>query len=303
VSTRILVVGGAGFVGSHLVERLVTTGARVEIVDNLVRGRREWLPSDASFHQADIRDQSSLQRIVGQVRPDVVFHLAALHFIPQVDGAPELAWEVNVEGTRNLLVALLPCAPQTLLFASTAAVYPDRAGPIAESCQAGPIDLYGKTKVEGERLVAQFETDTGTKSLIARIFNVIGRRETNPHVVPELVDQLRQGSSRVRLGNLNTRRDYTDAVDVAEALCRLIEPTVRHRIFNVGSGRGVSAAELVETCEEILGRRIAVEVDPGRLRAQDRRELVAEVGLLRDTTGWLPRRPLRRTLAELLSGE
>lgn len=302
MSPRILVVGGAGFVGSHLVERLVTTGARVEVVDNLVRGRREWLPSDAFFHQADIRDQISLQRIVGQVRPDVVLHLAALHFIPQVDGAPELAREVNVEGTRNLLVGLLPRPPQVLLFASTAAVYPDRAGPIPESCPTGPIDLYGATKIEGERLVAEFEADTGTKCLIARIFNVIGKRETNPHVVPELVDQLRQGSSRVRLGNLKTRRDYTDVVDVAEALSRLIEPTVEHRIFNVGSGRGVSAAELVEACEEILGRRIAVEIDPRRLRAQDRKELVADVSLLRDTTGWLPRRVLQGTLTELLSG-
>jgi UDP-glucose 4-epimerase len=301
VSARTLVVGGAGFIGSRVVERLVRAGADVEVIDSLVRGRRDWIPEPVSLHEADVRDATSLEGILRHTRPDVVIHLAAMHFIPQVDDAPELARAVNLDGTRNLLSALSPRPPQLLLFASTAAVYADRAGPISESSPLGPIDLYGETKLAGEHLVARFAYDTGTTCRIARLFNVIGTRETNPHVIPELVGQLRQGGSVVRLGNLSARRDYTDVVDVAEALTRLVDAATDRQVFNVGSGKGVSVAELVQTCERILGWPIAVEVDSTRLRRKDREELVADAGLLRATTGWLPQRPLQASLTDLLN--
>jgi UDP-glucose 4-epimerase len=301
MSGRILVTGGAGFIGSHLVERLAEAD-RIDVIDDLSRGSRAWLPPGTLLHTIDIRDPGAVERVVGAVRPEVVVHLAALHFIPEVDGAPQLAWEVNVAGTRNLLDALVAKPPTLLLFASTAAVYPNLYGPIPESCPVGPVDLYGRTKVEGERLVARFAAEAGTRCRVARIFNVIGRRETNRHVVPELIGQLRHGRSPVRLGNLNSRRDYTDVVDVAEALRSLISQVGEtDTTFNVGSSTSFSVADLVATCEQILGRRIPVELDPNRQRAHDRMELVADVSRLTSTTGWSPRRTLKRTLADLLS--
>jgi UDP-glucose 4-epimerase len=301
MSRRVLVTGGAGFIGSHLVERLAEADS-VHVIDDLSRGSRAWLPPGTLLHTIDIREPEALQRVVSRVLPEVVAHLAALHYIPDVDGAPQLAWEVNVTGARNLLQALLPEPPELLLFASTAAVYPNQDGPIPESCPVGPVDRYGRTKVEGERLVARFGAETGTRCLVARIFNVIGRRETNRHVVPELIGQLRQGRSPVRLGNLSPRRDYTDVVDVAEALAGLISwASPADTTFNVGSGRGVSVAELVATCEQILGRRIPVQLDPDRQRSHDRMELIADVSRLTSTTGWTPGRTLEQTLAELLS--
>jgi UDP-glucose 4-epimerase len=300
MSERILVTGGAGFIGSHLVERLEAD--RIDVIDDLSRGSRDWLPAETALHTIDIRDVDAVQRVVSGVVPSVVVHLAALHFIPEVDGAPELAWEVNVGGTMNLLQALVAEPPELLLFASSAAVYPDRLGPIPESCPVGPIDVYGRTKVEGERLVTRFAADTGTRCVIARIFNVIGRRETNRHVVPELVDQLRGGSSAVRLGNLSSRRDYTDVVDAATALRELISHMdATETTFNVGSGTSVSVAELVATCEQILERRIRVEIESRRQRAHDRSELVADVSRLMTTTGWSPRRNFRETVADLLA--
>ncbi|MDF2753108.1 MAG: putative NDP-sugar dehydratase or epimerase/NAD binding domain 4, partial [Gaiellaceae bacterium] len=219
---RVFVTGGAGFIGSHLVERLVSAGDSVTVADDLSRGRREWLHPDAELYEADVRDGDALRRAVAQAAPEIVVHLAAMHFIPAVDGAPDLAWDVNVNATRTLLDALARRPPELLLFASTAAVYPDRRGPIPETCPPEPFDLYGRTKLEGERLVREFESTTGTRCVVARIFNVIGNRETNAHVVPDLVGQLRAGSSRVRLGNLEPRRDYTDVVDAAAALERLL---------------------------------------------------------------------------------
>lgn len=299
--SRVLVTGGAGFIGSHVVERLLETGAQVAVVDDLSRGRREWVPPEVDLHAVDLRDEAALERVAAGTRPEVVVHLAALHFIPEVDGAPEVAWRVNVDGTKNLLEALRAAPPERVVLASTAAVYPDRAGPIPETSPAAPIDVYGATKLECERLLTRFAADTGTSCLAARLFNVIGKRETNPHVVPELVAQLRRDPSRVRLGNLTPRRDYTDVVDVADALVRLLDAAERDLfVCNVGSGIGVSVADLVSACERMLGTGIEIDADPARLRAVDRSELVADIGRLERATGWSPSRSLEQTLALLL---
>ena len=298
----LLVTGGAGFIGSHLVERLTGAG-HVHVIDDLSRGRREWLPDGAVLYEADMRDDELVAQLVADIRPARVAHLAALHFIPAVDNAPGLAWELNVGGTANLLRALAAAPPERLLFASSAAVYPDAAGPIPESLEPDPIDLYGQTKLEGERLVRDFARQSSTRCLVARIFNVVGKRETNSHVVPELVSQLRSGASTIELGNLEARRDYTDVVDVASALALLMtSPGAEHDTVNVGSGRAVSVRELVQTCEAILGRPVRVEVDPDRLRKRDRAELVADITRLTRIIGLIATRPLEETLAELLGG-
>jgi UDP-glucose 4-epimerase len=302
MSRPVLVTGGAGFIGSHLVERLVAAGEPVVVLDDLSRGRRSWLPPEAEVHEADIRDAADLGRVIARTAPAVVVHLAAMHFIPAVEGAPQLAWDVNVNGTRSLLDALSGRPPKLLLFASTAAVYPDRRGPIDEQCPPAPVDLYGRTKLEGERLVGEFALRTGSRCVTARIFNVIGRRETNSHVVPELVGQLRAGKTCVRLGNLEPRRDYTDVRDVAAALHALLSSGYElEGSVNVGSGLSVSVRELVRECEQVLGLRIDVALDPGRRRVQDRAELVADPGLLRKTTEWEPTIALRETLTDLLT--
>jgi UDP-glucose 4-epimerase len=304
MSRCVLVTGGAGFIGSHLVDRLIAAGDQVVVADDLSRGRRSWLHPRAELHELDLRDGAALHDALPKIGAEVVVHLAAMHFIPAVEDAPKLASDVNVTGTRGLLDALASRPPGVLLFASTAAVYPDRRGPIDESCAPEPIDLYGRTKLEGERLVEEFAKATGTRYVIARLFNVVGRRETNPHVVPDLVGQLRRNVAPVRLGNLEPRRDYTDVLDVAEALQRLLSAQLDGPgTFNLGSGRSVSVADLVEVCERILGRSIEVETEQQRLRAQDRAELLADPGLLRSTTGWEPRRSLQDTLAELLTEE
>jgi UDP-glucose 4-epimerase len=304
MARSVLVTGGAGFVGSHLVERLVANGARTSVVDTLARGQRSWLRNEAALYEADIRDEAGLERAAAEVAPDAVVHLAAMHFIPAVDGAPELAWDVNVNGTRALLGALATRPPELLLFASTAAVYPDRSGPIAETCAPDPLDLYGRTKLAGEELVSEFAARFGTRVVCVRIFNVIGRRETNPHVVPEIVGQLQSGSESLRLGNLRTRRDYTDVMDVTAALHLLLEsPLGDHTIFNLGSGRSVSVSELVQLCEKLLGRSIVIELEPAKLRTTDRAELVADATVLRRTTGWEPARSLAETVEELLTDQ
>jgi UDP-glucose 4-epimerase len=273
----------------------------VGVVDNLSRGQREWLHESAELHEVDIRDSEQLAETLRAFRPTAVAHLAALHYIPAVDDAPELADAINVGGTRNLLAALEPNPPERLVFASTAAVYPNVESSLHESLPAAPIDLYGRTKLEGERLVDEFSRRTGTRCVAARLFNVIGPRETNPHVLPEIVGQLLGGAEELELGNLTPRRDFTDVRDVAPAFARLLlGAPPGFSVFNVGSGRAVSVAGIVAECEAILGRTIPVRQTPERIRPVERPTLLADISAITSTFGWSPRLDLRGSLAELL---
>lgn len=299
---RVLVTGGAGFVGSHLVERLVLAGYEVSVVDDLSRGKREWLAANVSFYEVDIRDAVGVAAAFELANPDVLVHLAALHFIPAVEDAPEFAHSINVDGTRNVLTAAGRTAAESLIFASTAAVYPDVGSAIDESVAPAPIDLYGRTKVAGERLLIEAAAAIGASATSARLFNVIGPRETNPHVLPEIVGQLRAGATTLELGNLDPRRDYVDVRDVADALmCLVTTPGEGFSTFNVGSGLSVSVRELVEECGSILGRDIEIRQDPIRMRPVERMMLLSDSSAITRAVGWRPARTLRTTLEELLS--
>jgi UDP-glucose 4-epimerase len=299
--THVLVTGGAGFIGSHLVEQLVGDGLHVSVLDDLSRGSREWVPTGVELHECDVRDAGGVRDIVERVRPDGVAHLAALHYIPAVDGAPELAGEINVGGTRNVLDACRSAPPRALVFASTAAVYPNLAEPISERISPAPIDVYGRTKLEGEMLLRRFAQETGTRCCAARLFNVVGPRETNPHVVPEIVDQVRRGAMEIDLGNVEPRRDLTDVRDVAAAIAGLLlRGPAGFSVFNVGSGRAMSVLEVVEECSAIAGRPLGIRQVPERIRAVERQMLLADTAAIAAATGWRPERDIRSTLAELL---
>jgi UDP-glucose 4-epimerase len=297
-SVRTLVTGGAGFLGSHVVGQLLERGTPVAVVDDLSRGRREWVEG-AEVNVGDIRDREFVARVVRDFAPDLVVHLAALHFIPAVDGAPDKANSINVDGTASVLAAL-GRVPRRVVFASTAAVYPRHDGPIPETLEAAPIDVYGRTKLCGERLLCAYARRTGSDVVLARLFNIVGRNETNPHVVPEIISQIASGASQLRLGNSEPRRDYIDASDVARALLHLAR-VAPGPVFlaNVGTGIGTSVRDLVARCGKILDRELPIVLDPGRLRIVDRAELIADVSRLRGL-GWKPELTLDATLLGLL---
>lgn len=299
---RILVTGGAGFVGSHFVDALVNAGHSVSVLDDLSRGSREWIPADATLYEVDIRDASGVRTAIADAKPQILAHLAALHYIPAVDDAPELAWSINVEGTRNVFAAAGAASLERVLFASTAAVYPNLEAPLGEEVEVAPIDLYGRTKVEGERLLHEMVDSSGASGVATRLFNVIGPHETNPHILPEIVDQLRAGATTLELGNVEPSRDFVDVRDVADALLRLVPSTSAGvSVYNVGTGRAVSVVDLVRECERILGRAIAIREVPERVRPIERMMLVADSRAIGEAVGWRPKYSLRTTLEELLA--
>jgi UDP-glucose 4-epimerase len=251
--------------------------------------------------QADIRNGPELLRIFSDIRPEIVFHLAALHFIPYCNAHPAECLEVNVVGTENLLEACRRFPPRQLVIASTAAVYPISDGICSEEgTPAGPTDVYGLGKWINEQQLELFARSADTRCAAARISNVYGPRETNPHIVPEIVDQLVNGATELMLGNTAPKRDYIYVDDVAEAFVSIAErnPT-SFRVFNVATSTEYSVAELVEALSKHAGGPVSIRTDPQRVRSIDRMRLMSDNGRIRSETGWSPRFDLQQGLAAL----
>jgi UDP-glucose 4-epimerase len=296
----VFVTGAAGFIGSTLSRRLLAAGHRVIGYDNLSRGRRDYLPRTVELVEGDIRDGQRLHGAVTDVMPDSVVHLAAMHFIPDCVARPQETLDVNVEGTRIVLESCRRSSIRSFVFASTGAVYAPTDGPCLEDATPlRPLETYGESKLAAERLVAAFHRDTGTPAGMLRLFNTIGRRETNPHVIPHILESLRT-SDAVPLGNTEPRRDYIDVRDVAEAMLAVAEGVRGFHVLNVGTGVAHSVNDVVTLLGRILGRPIVTVQEPSRARTTDRMLLVADIRRIQSLTAWAPRIDLEETLRDLV---
>ena len=298
---RCLVTGGCGFVGSALIRRLLADRCEVLVLDDMSRGSLENLGPDRDRVSVLERDVTGgLGRIFSSFQPEAVFHLAALHFIPECDADPARCLRVNVDGTRSVLNAMAALRdPTSLVLASSAAVYAPADGPHQEQGDSlGPIDVYGYSKLWAEELATGFAARTGTGVGIARLFNVFGPGETNAHFIPSLVAQMKSGEP-VRLGNLSSKRDYVFVDDVADALLRLARyagdghsAEGRTATVNIGTGRAYSGHEVVGALAGFDPAGVDPIIDPSRLRPVDRPTLLADPTLAQKLLDWVPRTSL-----------
>jgi len=303
---ELLVTGGAGFVGTHVVAAALSRGIVPAILDNLFVGNKNLAVHgrELPLFQADLRDRKAIHDAIATIRPRRVIHLAALHFIPYCNAHPVEAVEVNVTGTRHLLEALEKHRPEHFVGASSAAVYPIARGPHHEDDAPGPTDIYGSTKWYDEDLMERFTLRTGVPSVAARLFNVYGPYETQPHLIPVIIEQLAKGARTLQLGNLDPARDYIHGEDIAAGLHALSEKGAPgFAPYNIGTGVEFTVRDVVAMCEKALGMQITIEQDPARMRPSDRPHLVADNGRLRQATGWKPKWQFADGLADLLERE
>ncbi len=273
---RVLVTGGCGFVGARLCRRLLEAGHEVVALDNLSLGSEKAIDEGVGLSVADIRDPD-VGGVIAEARPDVVFHVAAIHYIPLCEQDPANAVAVNVEGTQRVLDGSAAAGAQAVVLASSAAVYAPSPAPHHEDSPLGPTDVYGHTKLWAEQLTDLFHQRSGVPVAIARLFNVFGPGETNPHLIPTILRQAESGAE-LELGNLSTRRNYVFVGDVAEALASLGALAVRspRLIANIGGRRDYDGAQVVEEISRVLGRELTVRTDEARLRRSDRPRLAAD---------------------------
>jgi UDP-glucose 4-epimerase len=230
----------------------------------------------------------------------VAFHLAALHFIPYCNSHPEETMAVNVVGTQHVLEACRNHPPARLVVASSAAVYPIRDRANSEDDSPGPTDIYGLSKWVNERQVELYAQQTRTRCAAARLFNVFGPKETNPHVIPEIVAQVAAGQEEIALGNVKPKRDYVYVTDVARALATIAEKNEHpFSVYNVGTAEEYSVEEIIEQLAAVTGRPLRIAVAADRVRPADRMHLLCDQGRITSELGWAPRYTFESGLAAL----
>jgi UDP-glucose 4-epimerase len=302
VKGPVLVTGAAGFLGVPLVDALVDRGAEVVGLD---RGQHERLRprAEVSLEHADLRDAEAVRTVVERVQPWAVVHLAALHFIPYCVAHPAETLAVNVVGTQNLLDALAGTPVERIVFPSSGDVYAPSERSHGEGAPLSPVNVYGASKLMGELLLRfHLEAHPGPSARVLRLFNVYGPGETNPHLLAAMLAAMRD-SDELRLGNLETARDYVYLYDAVAALMALLEREGGHEIVNVGTGVGTKGTRLVELLKGRTARPLRVTVDPERVRPVDRPRLVADTTRLRELLPGLELTPLDEGLRRTLEAE
>jgi UDP-glucose 4-epimerase len=302
----IIVTGGLGFIGNELVRQLREAGEKVAVIDNRnrVAPNIEDILEDTPVYEADITDFEALARIMQTYRPEHVFHLAAIHYIPECNENPERTLQVNVEGTSAVIRVAKAAGAKRLIFASSGAVYDDVPGKLTENAPLAPVDVYGYSKLFGEGL-CRLHARSGFEVASCRLFNNYGPRETNPHIIPEILKQLASGSDSLQLGNIKPIRDYIHTSDAAQAMrllmrCDLPEAFVP---VNLCTGIGYSVEELIQIIGDLLERDIKVEKDPKRFREVDKMVQLGDYEALYRMAGWEPRWEMETGLKHLLAYE
>jgi UDP-glucose 4-epimerase len=294
--SRVLVTGGAGFIGSHLVEHLLARGDAVTVLDNLSTGTREYVPEDAEVIEGDVADREAVDSAFRTRGFDAVFHVAGQASIRLSYAEPETDLGTNVVGTVNVLRACIESGVPRLVYASSMTAYGEpELVPTPETVACVPVSYYGVTKYAAERYVhvtaERDDVDLAATSL--RMFNVYGPRQsiTNPYqgVLAIFIGNVLRGEPITIHGDGEQTRDFVYIDDVVDAWLRVLEePATAGAALNVGSGRETSVNELAETVLGAFGESTSSwELRRESFQLGDQRRAAADIGAIA-AYGWAP---------------
>ncbi|MEY2398529.1 MAG: hypothetical protein QOJ00_1703 [Actinomycetota bacterium] len=301
----VLVTGGEGFIGSHLVEMLVAAGANVRVLSYYTSfGRAGWL------EQSDVRASVEVMpgdvRDAGRVREavdgrDVVFHLAALIGIPYSYVAPESYIQTNVQGSFNVADACRRAGVSRLVHTSTSETYGTaQFVPITEEHPMQPQSPYSASKIGGDMMVLSLHHAFELPVAVARPFNTYGPRQSTRAVIPTILSQLIGGATEVKLGSLTPTRDFNYATDTAAGMMAIAQcDACVGSVTNIGSGEEITIGELAQLLIEAVGADAKVVIDESRVRPEGSEvdRLLADNTKIRNLTGWSPQVSLREGLS------
>jgi len=304
----VLVTGAGGFIGGHLVERLVREGAQVRALvrynSRNERGTLDWLPAsvtrDVDVTLGDLRDVESVERVAAGA--EVIFHLGAQIAIPYSFVNPRDFFETNVLGTLNVAQAALRGGAAKVVHTSTSEVYGTaQRVPIAEDHPLEPQSPYAASKVAADKLMDAWHRTYELPVCVLRPFNTYGPHQSARAVIPTIISQALTGS--VRLGSLHPRRDLTFVTDTVSAFLAAAEaPATVGRTIHLGTGDDVAVGDIVKLVGTLLDRELTVELDPDRVRPANSEveRLIADPALAAELMGWRPTVDLREGLSRTL---
>ncbi len=314
---KILVTGGAGFIGSHLVDGFMEKGHEVRVLDDLSAGSVEnieqWVTHEGfEFIKGDMRNLNTVRKAVEGV--DAVFHLAANPEVRIGDQNPKLLYETNVLITYNLLEAIKDSGTEYLVFTSSSTVYGDaRVIPTPEDAWLEPISVYGGAKLAAEALISGYAHTFGFRALIFRLANIVGERSTHG-VIYDFIKKLRKNSKSLEiLGDGTQRKSYLHVSDTVEGILHIFEHFMKRsksfEVYNLGNEDWITVKEIAKIVSEEMGLspvfRFTGGVDGGRGWKGDVKLMLLSIERAK-RTGWKPKlnsyQAVRKTVKELLGG-
>ena len=303
---KILVTGGAGYIGGTVATILLKAGHSVTVLDNLRHSRREEIPAGVSFVESDVADRPRVESLLRDLQPEGVLHFAALIEAGESMQKPEIYFRNNTASTLALLEAMLATGVDKLVFSSTAAVYGEpEATPIEETASLAPTNAYGESKLLVEHMLRWFHQIHGLRYASLRYFNVAGAvggrgeaHEPETHLIPLILDVALGRRQKIFIfgddyptPDGTCIRDYIHVSDLADAhilALRALSSSDR-MIYNLGNGNGFSVREVIESARRVTGHPIPAEVKPRR--AGDPARLVASSAQAKSKLDWQPKHP------------
>lgn len=290
---RVLVTGGAGFIGSHLVELLLARGYPVRVLDNLSYGFREWVAKGADFLEGDVQDLETCRRACDGC--EGVFHMAAMSRSAASLNSIEICTSANVTGTQNVLIAAKDAGVAKVVYSGSSTYYGNRPAPHTEDLPGDFLNFYGLTKYVGEEYCLMFDQLYGLPCIVLRYFNVYGPRQPEEGVYALVLGiflrRAAEGKPLVIHGSGDQRRDFIHVRDVAAANLAAFENSAHGVRINVGSGESISVKELADMISD------RQEFQPRR--RGDAEITLADISRARELIAWTPKISFRDGIGEL----
>lgn len=300
--SRVLIFGAGGFVGSYLCKEFLNNGYKVSGTD---KGEGSALPSEVDFYKTDLMQADEVEKLIGQIQPDIIVNLAAISSVGASWNMPQTTMAINVIGALNIMEAARKSEQKPrILFVGSSEEYVISENPLDENTQLNANNPYGISKVTQEQFAKLYREQYGLKIYCVRPFNHTGIGQRDTFVLPSFCKQIAEidksgKDGKIQVGNLKVKRDFSHVKDVVRAYRMIVESDNCNQIYNVGSGNAYSLEDMLTYIIGLSNQNIEIEVDQNRIRPTDQPVICCDRSLIGKELGWEPQYNVYDALREM----